>query len=362
MTRISSFRATLIWVETVPAILANTLPPDAPYRFLGKAGGYARAFDECQNGKRRPDGLELPWDKPGNYFWKRYFNKEATKVFGAQAWEKFVPFRRRLDCQTITPNPAVTVSFEAFYAPQGVAVVAKIDYRGTLTPIRDVVDCALAARHGYRFTISGRTNVSMDHAADAALDSARHDAFGDVECAAGYNQPFSVASFIIGEVADIATPVGAGSDEHLALEAVTTWNPNFATQPPKPIADAKLPMHASAASDLMYGHGRARAIWLPRAFAQPAAGPVISCYHRNIMLASLQTLSLGEFVSWVAARHTGAQPVARILDERAKRAAALLQLMADGDQSTYRTTSVAHQFADAKWAPAVAVIRALPAA
>jgi hypothetical protein len=368
LTTISIFRTSFLWVETVPAVLAGACPNNAPSTFLGRYGDYAAEFDRCQEG--RPTGrLTLPWSSPrGNFYWKYYFEgKHAGEMTGVQAWKKLVPFRMNLDCATATKDAEVRVSFEAFYFPHGIGVVARANYRGQPKSALEVARLALAVRYTYRFQIAGSSTAggfNLDQAAECALAVARERGFGKVDGFPGDNQPFSVTTFLVGQ--NIA-PLAPGSDEHFLLETTTAWNHQLkAVDLAKlPLADARLSIRNGDDDNIMYGRKYGRAIWLTRAFDQNPDTPTLACYHRNVTHASLQTLSLGEFVSWTAAQYDAQAPVHPAVVDRAKRAASLLQLLFDGKTAsgkkvTYRTASVAEQIATATWGTAMTVVKALP--
>ena len=375
MTKISIFRTSFIWVETVPAILAGKIPVGAPYGFLGQYGGYAQSFDACQaivrqDGKPESGSLSLPWTRSaGNFYWKYYFEGlDAGEMTGAQAWKKFVPFQLELACKTLTAGAEAKVTFDAFYAPQGIAVIARLNYRGQPKSELEIAKLALTVRYDYRFAIDGSTvpagGVSLDQAAARALKLARERGLGGVEGFPGDGGPFSVTTFL---KAEDVSPLAQGSDTHFLLETVTGWNRHLKTADlaKSSLADAQLSMRAADDQHVMYARDHGRAIWLPREFVGNTK-PMLACYHRNIMHASLQTLSLGEFVSWVAAQHEENRPVAPAIDERAKRAASLLQLFSKGEtpqtkrKVTYRSASLLAQIEDAGWANAITLVQALP--
>lgn len=371
MTQISIFRTSFVWVETVPAILAGPAPGvSAPYSFLGQYGGYAEAFDGCQAGRQAVEGLKLPWDTPrGNFFWKYYFEgKHAGEMTGVQAWKKFVPFRCDQSHTTLTSGAEAKVTFEAFYFPHGIAAVARANYRGQPKSALEIAQLALAVRYDYKFRIEGSAGppdgVTLNGAAESALAFARERGFGNTDGFSGDNQPFSITTFLVGQ--DVL-PLAQGSDEHFLLETVTSWNRNLkhADLAGMPLADAELVIRGANNDNIMYSRDRGRAIWLPREFAEQPNKPTLACYHRNITQASAQTLSLGEFVSWVAAQCDAQVPVAPAISDRAKRAAELLHLFyqgktATGKKVTYRTASVVAQIDNAGWNKAINVVKALP--
>jgi hypothetical protein len=361
VTQISIFRTSFIWVETVPSILEGKTAGQ-PFAFLGQTGDYAQAFDQCQSGTPGVGGLKLPWDGPrGNRYWQYYLEKHAGDMTGAQAWKKLVPFQLDLPCKITSKDPELTFALDAFYAPQGIAVVARATYRGAAKTPLEVAKLALAGRYDYRFEIDGKDGLSLDRAAETALMLARRQGFGEkTEGVGGDNQPFSVTTVLVGEN---AVPLAQGSDEHFLLEAVTSWDRYLkpADLAQRPLAGAQLPIKGTDAENIMYARKHGRAIWMPRIFAGNSNTATLACWHRNVMQASRQTLSLGEFVSWAAAQ-ANIHPAVR---ERAQRAVALLQLSADGaaatgKKTTYRSASVVEQIKDANWTKAMAAIKGLP--
>jgi hypothetical protein len=364
MTQITNFRTSFIWVETIPAILAQQLNTSAPCAFLGYRGRYAQEFDKLKRRKGALSELELPWPRPqGHHYWKHYFaGRHAGDVIGDDAWQRHVPLRGRLPFHISARERNPRVTFEIFYSSQGTALVANVYYRGDFVSLEEVATLAHAVRNRYQFrTDAGqaRNGMSLQSVAEYALATARRAAFGDVEAFAGYNQPFSITTFVQGTVADPATPIVDGSVEHRMLEALTGWNQNFAIMnlSKTPLQSASLTIHSRLDSDLVYARGTGRAIWLPRLFSTNQDRGKLSCYHRNITLASLQTMSLGEFVGWVARRYERGESVPELVQERAKRATRLLGIFATGERTaTYRSMSIATQINDAKWRPSMELI------
>src|SRR5262249_27161341 len=130
VTQISIFRTSFIWTETVPAILSQTVPADAPCAFLGRFGDYASKVNTCQKTPPADGSLKLPWETPGNFYWQHYFEGQAAEtVTGVQGWKKIVPFVLNLASTTVTADAEARVTFEILYAPQGVAAIARVNYR-----------------------------------------------------------------------------------------------------------------------------------------------------------------------------------------------------------------------------------------
>ena len=254
-----------------------------------------------------------------------------------------------------------------FYAPQGVALVARANYRGAAKSPLDAVKLLHAARYDYRFLLAGETipaeGMSLSTIADRALTQVRKTDLGGADGYAEGNTPVTVTTFLQGENVQ---PIAQGSDEHFLLEAVTDWNRNLkmADLATHKLDSARLNKVLKAdAENMMYARGRGRAIWFPRDFVGNAK-PSLSCYDRNIVQASLQTQSLGAFVSWAAGQIAQETPLDGAVLDRAKRAAALLQIFANGGTGglkvTYRSASVMEQIASAKWDDAIKAIQAVP--
>jgi hypothetical protein len=368
VTVISIFRTSFIWVQTVPAILSRKV--SGPYGFLGARGDYVDTFKACQSGALAAGVLALPWAKPeGNHYWRYYFEgQEAGEVSGEKAWKMLVPFCRKLDIATVSPDkPEARVTFDMYYAPQGLAAVARVNYRGVPKSPAEVAKLAHAVRYDYRFLPAGIADppggLSLDRSVEQAFAQVRRTEFGNADGFAGGGEPMSVTTFLQG--ANVR-PVAQGSDEHLLLEAVTSWRRNLALGDlaTRKLAEAQLASVLNAdAENMIYARGRGRAIWFPREFVGNSRA-MLPCYHQNTVVASLQTQSLGALVVWVASQLAQSNPVDPGVLDRAKRAAALLKIFANGGtaglKTTYRSASVQAQIANAKWDDAMKAVAAQP--
>ena len=375
-TQFENFHLSFIWVETIPAIFAQELG-DAPCAFLGKPGQFAKIFNDLKASAESKEPiagealkhLQLPWPKPrGHHFWKYYFaGQHAGQISGTDAWNSRVPLRTKTAtvytvAATDPPEPITPkIIFEVFCTPQGVAVVVTVYYRGEPKSLEEITALAHAVRYRYRFRTGQHAGggMSLESAATDALADARKRAFGNASAFAGNNQPFTIATFVQGHTDE--PDVADGTPAHRALEALTGWNQGWPTMPldTAAVATAKLAVHSRTASDLVYARERGRAIWLPREFERPSpvCPPRLSCYHRNLTLASLQTMSLGECVGWVARRRQSGQKIQPLLLQRARKSARILDLLASGDATTtYRTMSVNRQIEAAKWRPSIKVV------
>ena len=371
-TQFENFKVSFIWVVTVPAIAEQKLGQSSNWQFLGMPGQFAKKFGELKATGGSLD-LQLPWRKPqGQHFWKHYFaGLHAGDVGGNDAWKSRVPLRGKGGAQILVEPPrppepqGAKVTFEVFYTPQGLGLVANAYYRGDPRSPEDLARLAQAVRNRYRFRLDAREaggGMSLQSAADHVLAAVKNQAFGAAEAWPGHNQPFTIATFIHGEVD--AADVVAGSPVHKALEALTGWDENWQTKTldQASLDSARLTAIAMRSpSDIVYARARGRAIWLPREFTKPlpADPPRLSCYHRNLTFASLQALSLGECVDLVAGRRQRGEAVAPLLLQRAREAARALDILATGDaKATYRTISVEEQVGAANWRASIANLAA----
>lgn len=355
MTAITRFRVSFVWIETVPAILAKEVAPGLPGFFLGHVGKYAEAFDRCRAGNG-PPGFALPWTRPmGNHYWRFAFaGRHAGDIDGASAWRQWVPFRTQLPYHAEATAPP-KVTFEAFCAPPGIALVANAYYRGPARTPLEVAGMAQAVRETLRFRAAPPPagDMRLETFAERALRDLVRRLFGDVSSYGGSHQPFTIATIVQGADVDPDTAMTEGSPEHRLLEAVTGWNRNYATMalPAGSLAACTLPRRKTgAAGDVVYARDLGRAVWLPREFTTPQQAPRLSCYHRNLLMASVRTLAIGEFVDWTARTLQGTPPPYPLLIERAKQAATLLAASAEGERAvTYRSKSIDALVAAAAW-------------
>jgi hypothetical protein len=369
-TQFGNFKVSFIWVETIPAIAEQQLGDKAPWRFLGMPGQFAKKWEELKASGGSPE-LHLPWQRPqGHHFWKYYFaGRHAGDIAGNDAWRSRVPLRSEsavkiaLEPPKPAAPPGAKVTFEVFYMPQGLGLVANAYYKGEVRSANDLATLAHGVRYRYRFRMDARHaggGMSLQSAAEHALVAVRKQAFGDVEAFAGHNQPFTIATFVHGRT-DMQDVV-EGSPIHRVLEALAGWDDDWInmTLDNASLERAKLkPIHRQSKGNFVYARANGRAIWLPREFTRPhpADPPRLSCYHRNLTLASLQAMSLGEYVDLAARRCQRGETVRPLLLQRARESARLLDVFGTGDHTaTYRTKSVDEQINAANWRPSIASV------
>ena len=362
--QITNFRLSFIWTETVPAVLARTLDAKQPFAFLGAVGGYAERFDAVQRGADA-QGLTVPWLGSGNHYWKYSFARQRpAELTGATAWKYLVPLRASLPVRNALAS-GIRTTFEAFYSPTGIALVANAYYRKEARSPIEIAELAHFFRYQAQFNPpKGQSSPkSLTAMADKLIGNVRLNAFGATPSYSGSNQPFSIATVVQAKVDDPTVSIAAGSDEHRALAAVSTWKQEYKTMPlgAEDLQTARLEESPRASSDFVYASQTGRAVWLPREFTR--TGMMIrrmSCYHRNLTLCVMQTLLLGEFVDRVYQWHREKQPTVPLLLQRAQQAAALLDKSVDGDRTlTYRTRNIQRIIDGANWRGAIDYVKTL---
>lgn len=360
MVSISNFRLSLIWSETIPAILEGKILEGKIAEgglSIGRSGDLAKMFEACVMPNNCSKNLQRPWKYPvGHNFWRFYFEgKRAGTITGAQAWKKLVPLRYKPPFKVIMERCEAKISLEVFYASHGLGLIATANYRGTLKPLREIAVLAQMVKDGRYFRISTSDTsklMTLSEVAEHALDLARIQAFGNVEAFPGINQPFTIASFIQGANIENGLIVNQGDGIHRILEAVTDWNPYFEKMSFTDINlnDYCLPIKKRLDSDIVYARKTGRAIWFPRALTGTLTGTKsassVSCYHRNLVIGSFLVQSLGEFVRWTTRRYRAGSNVAQALLNRARRAATLLTHFSEGKYVIYRSASLQTQIAD----------------
>jgi hypothetical protein len=152
-----------------------------------------------------------------------------------------------------------------------------------------------------------------------------------------------------------------GGSEHRFLDAVTTWAPTWKSAALPKLSDVALPLRGSGtpAGHVLYRRGRARAVWFPGSFTIPSGSVrTLTCYHRNLVLASLQVESLAGFA---AATTQFLRNGGRLSDahfDAATRAGDILGRFYGGAPSIYRSRSLQAQVDDGSFVTDINTMRA----
>jgi hypothetical protein len=357
-TKIALMRFSLIFVETNLGLLGNPEPPKVPLGFLGNRDSFANMFDQAQQKKPVPLNLAAPWDKEGMHFWEYYLENKSSlpKTSGATAWRFLVPLRGKVPVKSVKV-PSLTSAegqclVESFYYPHGFACVLTFTVKKTLS-LADAVDVAYEIRKDEQLDVEWLSGVkeqlSLKTLAARCLTEIRQSALGPTSSPGTTPvEPFTVFTVLKGKgtVKDLSPKdkVVRG-----VIEAVTTW-PNIWTKAKLPPLDDKVKLKLRSAavdSDTVYARSRGRAVWFPDLFNDTTKKrSSLSCYHRNLLLASLQTESLsGLATATVNEINTVGWPELRVMhSDCAKLAAGILGRLYGGDKKeTFRSLSPRYQ-------------------
>ncbi len=309
--RVNDLRLSIIWNETIPDLLAGEVANDR-LSFLRQSYTYEPQFAALQQGQQaaQQNDWELPWHHPGkHHYWNNYLERGAGKtllsVTPAQAWHALVPLRKKLYISAAWLTNGRLV-LEAFFYPHGLALVLTAMCRGDFT-LNQTVELAFRIRRARDLTIQWSQNeqetVSADALASVIFARLRRDYLGATAAEGISSEPFTVFTVVRATGVDYNTPVENRGAIHRILEALARWSPSWQLNQLPDLTQVSLGMRESPSSHILYSHRRGRVVWYPSAFT-PESGVVssLSCYHRNLVFASMQTESLCGLVTKVADR------------------------------------------------------------
>lgn len=184
-------------------------------------------------------------------------------------------------------------------------------------------------------------SLKADRLAREVLRALRTRAMGaGASVAARSAEPFSVVTVVTGTGVSPGTPTLDGGQVHRALEAVTCWRPTWQHDSLPALADASLPTRTVPPSHVLYGRKRGRAVWFPALFMLPAGQlRTLACFHRNLVLASLQVESLSRLVSSTAKELRAGRLLSAGHSDCARRAAGVLGRLYGATPDIYRSWS-----------------------
>lgn len=362
--RCRHLRLSFLWAETFTSGARRSPAVD-----LGGREAYSAAYDAIPQGGELEladgVGLRRAWLKPrGERFWASYLNHDRLSgITGRQAFKSLVPLRIRLPWQVGLSGIAGAVELDGFGFPHGIACAVTVRHTDELDADA-LIDLALMLRRARAFTLHPAPqgfDGTLVALADAALGELARLTAGDAAAPrqGQIDDPWSLATIISGSGAAPALPIVEGGPIHRTLEALTLWGRLVEGAAPAPLAAARIPTgtEKAQAGDLLYGHDRARAVWLPRAFLQTQPIAALGCYHRNLLAAALQVESLGGLIRQAAAHLARGHPLDGPQRARAQRAADALSRLYLGDATTYRTRSARRHLLDNRLLPPLNAVR-----
>jgi|GEM_PF-3061771 len=348
--KIDQLNISFIWTRTFFHLFNETTASSAPFGFFAGYSDYRNKFAELSSGTSQ---LTLPWgDKTAktNWFWKYYLGTDPHRTeplkFANLGWNNLVPFRKSMKRDVMLPwsDPSGNdseVSLEGFFYRHGVVLVCTLRLR-KCENLDDAVNKALEARYQSVFTIrstsgSGQT-CTLTALCEDCLDELCMDAVQSRE--GNDDQPFSISAVVSGDSGYQGTTVSQGSPIHKALDGITSWDSSWQTMVLPELSANVIPIKKQQSGDVLYGHEKSRALWVPRLFVQDATKQknyALGWYYRNLVMASVQARSLSAFLV-----NTNQQTSlnGRLKDHARIARDILLKLQNSVGKSTYRTRSL----------------------
>jgi hypothetical protein len=380
-------RLSFIWSETFTQLFDSSLPN--PLAFVGTDYRYQSEFTRLHNQqyqqKNMDDSIGFPW-KPGSrhkhYFWGHYLKDKKgddlvllEDLNAPRSWKQLLPFRSTLNLPSVETNlpplaktSEVRISVEAFYYPFGLALVINAECCNEFT-IVEVIDTALNLKKQDVFRIKSNNKcnstakasynkfagkaLNLDDLAKLCLDTIRKENLGLAtfpENGRRSSEPFTVFTPVQADNIDSNESID-NSEIHQMLEAVTTWRHPGARALSK-LSDASFVFPDNS---LIYHHKRGRAVWfpVPLTTASPPILRTLGCYHRNLVLTSLQVESLSRLLIIAAEDIENNKFSGITYTSLVRRAAANIRQLYGHTKATYASPSVEIQINDNGWVDSV---------
>jgi len=302
-----------IWTRTFFNLFHGQAAELYPHGFFAKSAAYKAKFKELRFEGHDADGLCLPWPQThANRFWEHYFEETQPRdVSPNLAWQTYlVPFRKRAKAEIFTtwlPTKRA-VTLEGYFYRHGVVAAITVKVHDCAS-LNEAVNRALQARYSGTYQVKwsdgSEENVSLGGLANHLLDSCCKDALSaEEEKGIGFSgDPFSIVAVIQGGSEYKDQPVEQNDEIHRALEALTTWTAAWPGATPPQLAKKKLRIKNVKDNHCLYAGKQGRVVWFPKLFTPSEQGSkvyALGWYYRNLVLASLQTASLGTFLMHTA--------------------------------------------------------------
>jgi hypothetical protein len=308
---------------------------------------YIQAFDQARLAKS-PSWL-LPW-LPGHaqHFWQYYLKQAAPDNFehitSTNARAFFVPLRIPPTAEVVARD-GTQATLEGFCFPYSAAVAATIRLRPRQPlSFADTAALAIAARNAdYNLTWKDKspaTHGTLQSLADKIVSRVHSlariplDAVGTP-----LSNPITIATVIDADGEDNTDPAIFGNMLRALLALRSDWQTvEFKT------SDTSA---ADPHERQLLPEDRGRAVWIPKNFSaalKKGRRTTNGCYHRNLTLAAMQTAALTALI--VRAQEVLADPKRMLLEISpgdVSQAVTLLNDLSKGEQTTYRSWSLAHQ-------------------
>jgi hypothetical protein len=329
---VQTLKSTVLWFEPLSGRLEGS----------GRPAVHERALASALTSR-----IGLPWPPDSvRAFWRYYLEcSPPSRVAPWQAWERLVPLHRTVETRgRIEPKDmAGRFQIESFLYPHGIglAVSVRIEEELELARMVDRVR-EILTKPVWKVSWGEKGSASLPAIASHLLaELAGQDRAPDDP---GPTDPFHIATIFQADADPSCISQGLPPEDlRLALQGLCTLRQGWQKEDLRRLSQCKLRLRSGSSSDdLLFGIGRGRAVWFPRAFtADEVKNRTLGCYHRNLVLASMQTESLLQAVALGGrALSRGLLPVR--LEEVTRRAALLLSRLYLGD-GAYASWSVVEQ-------------------
>ncbi|MCW3094899.1 MAG: hypothetical protein JWL77_517 [Chthonomonadaceae bacterium] len=357
-------RLSFVWVRTLPdLLLLNPVPPvERKHAFLGSLSQYADKFDGLirhREKKLLPGDLDLPWvDYDRDHFWSSYFRRTAGKVNGSSACKNLVPCHWKLGfkVQAVWKNMPRTVSVSGFLYPFGVALAVNVILSDVDLSLLETFQLAHKIRRSPLYNMA-QTDYTLDALGAGGIRTLCGEMLGHNHVKAQIpgvlfdSEPYSVVTFVCASGKDVQNiPPARGELPH-TLHALNNWksDPSNHALPLPSLTQAKknrpLMTDTDSESSVVYSAKRGECLWYPGLFEKRCAkNSLLDYYHKNLVMAAIQTESLCGLAEAVATQLNdgNALKISANGSFYAEEAAGILGLMYGGvSTSTYASISVA---------------------
>jgi hypothetical protein len=292
-----------------------------------------------------------------NNFWYYYLHRKHDQVTGPVAWERLAPLRVSTARVVDPTRPWYRGHLEGFYYPHGTASILTLVVEGDLE-LDALVNLAVEARTQ---KVLGQPPLPANALTANFSDQMRAALPGGRDQQAEPGAPFTVATVIEGSGFDPDQPIKNGDEIHTALEGLCTFRASWTNDKPHDLKRARLTSKAGSKGSAHYAIARGRALWFPETFSIRRGAHTLSCLHRNLTFAAMQTDSLLGLARWsfqdLPLQTQQARSLPLDVEEAVRNSVLVLGLLYRGADDIYRSQSVQAQIDQSHLVPAINRLR-----
>lgn len=274
MTTVTRFHVSWLQTSAVPEFVAG----GAGTPSLSELNEYSAAFAAAP-------AVGAAWMKPwGNYsrghrYWSNLLGSAYARADTLSAWTKQVPLRRADGYTPGTELSAVIVGCERFLYPSGVGVAITATFDGEL-PLPGALSLHSELCQGPVFVGSDRVARRIKGILAYVLEELENEVLGNPSSAPVRSQQQTITTI-------------AGSTGKTKTGAATETLKQLCYPGQQPGRTTIFPNRTGNFSGTIRAAGqRSQATWSPIRSATTAERNGLTCYHRNVLLATLHTMQL----------------------------------------------------------------------